>query len=788
MAELASTRVFGKLSVLHDAILKANAEITGKLTTQRVIAGGSEIINSDAALQVNGFMRTGSIYLHEGGNTPNGDNLSLRNSGGELTWNNQKVWNEGNDGDGSGLDADKLDGKHADSFLRSDTNATWHNGSGGVRFASATNRGYLQGVNSADNGPGELWLTGYYGDPATEINLLTDRAVINGNTIWNAGNDGSGSGLDADKLDGFHSDQFVRSDIGNQKTQGSFHVDGSKFYWGTDRQHNLFDNDGHGNSGLQLNMDGDKLSNDGAAFELQLDEQDSVGGTFRLSLMQRGDAGDVTSPSYELLGSGNGDLTWGGHEIWHAGNDGPGSGLNADTVDGVHAGELLKNTTDNFNGVLTFVGEGDGTGLRFAHGNDAGGVRLRDGGNGNSGELEFWTADDSEEPFVFRTYQTGQDGTGDSVEWFRVNGQGVTFRGNTVWHEGNDGAGSGLDADKLDGAEPDDNPTANTIMQRDAAGDTWCRLFRSTYSTTNADVAGIYTTRTIGGDFMRPSTPDQVKAAMALDNVRNVSSYSSSESDERYYTKTDADSRYYTKGNADSQFYSKSAADSQFYSKSESNSRYYTKGTADSRFYRSGDSPYFSYVNLGGDARLNTNSSQMIIEYLRSSIDQFEIENSSGSMQLLLSPDGLRVPSSGSNTTSGAANTYIYSNGTIRRSTSSIKYKTDVEDAERDSYRKVLEFRPIWYRSACEGDVKEWSHWGFIAEELAEIDKRLVNYAVDENGDFTDEPEGVAYDRITVLLQAVVRDQEEEINNLKKTQELYEERIAALEQKMEAMA
>lgn len=42
--------------------------------------------------------------------------------------------------------------------------------------------------------------------------------------------------------------------------------------------------------------------------------------------------------------------------------------------------------------------------------------------------------------------------------------------GNKVWHAGNDGSGSGLDADLLDGLNQTASATANTIMRRDASG------------------------------------------------------------------------------------------------------------------------------------------------------------------------------------------------------------------------------------------------------------------------------------------------------------------------------
>lgn len=46
------------------------------------------------------------------------------------------------------------------------------------------------------------------------------------------------------------------------------------------------------------------------------------------------------SPSYPLLIRSNGDAKLNGNTIWHSGNDGSGSGLDADLLDGKHDGEL----------------------------------------------------------------------------------------------------------------------------------------------------------------------------------------------------------------------------------------------------------------------------------------------------------------------------------------------------------------------------------------------------------------------------------------------------------------
>lgn len=131
----------------------------------------------------------------------------------------------------------------------------------------------------------------------------------------------------------------------------------------------------------------------------------------------------------------------------------------------------------------------------------------------------------------------------------------------------------------------------------------------------------------------------------------------------------------------------------------------------------------------------------------------------------------------------------------IRRSTSSIKYKKDVVDIDAQYADRLHDFRPVFFRSKCFGDHPEWTHYGFIAEELAEIEPRFVSFGyqpddyeeyeyIDANGneqkgqrlkaDAKAEPEGVYYDRIVTFLTSVVQRQEKRLKDL-------EARIAALE-------
>ena len=102
---------------------------------------------------------------------------------------------------------------------------------------------------------------------------------------------------------------------------------------------------------------------------------------------------------------------------------------------------------------------------------------------------------------------------------------------------------------------------------------------------------------------------------------------------------------------------------------------------------------------------------------------------SSASTRMELSSSGvLKCPKIYANTTSNASNTYVNSAGQLYRSTSSIKYKKDVETM-KDSYADaILNLRPVWFKSKSELDEADWGYWGLIAEEVGEIDPRLVHW------------------------------------------------------------
>ena len=67
--------------------------------------------------------------------------------------------------------------------------------------------------------------------------------------------------------------------------------------------------------------------------------------------------GGATSGGISVQGSGNGDCYVNGNVIWNSGNDGSGTGLDADLVDGIHGTSFLrKDTNDTMSGNLTVTG------------------------------------------------------------------------------------------------------------------------------------------------------------------------------------------------------------------------------------------------------------------------------------------------------------------------------------------------------------------------------------------------------------------------------------------------
>ena len=142
------------------------------------------------------------------------------------------------------------------------------------------------------------------------------------------------------------------------------------------------------------------------------------------------------------------------------------------------------------------------------------------------------------------------------------------------------------------------------------------------------------------------------------------------------------------------------------------------------------------------------------------------VENSTPSNLLLIRNDGNIFTNSAvyNNTTATSANMFIFGSYDIGRSTSSARFKTQIEDIEQTYVNNIYNMKPKWYRSLCEKDNKDWSHFGFVAEEMAEIEPRLVHWFEEEDG--TLRADGVQYDRITALLVKALQEQKNIIDKL----------------------
>jgi hypothetical protein len=101
----------------------------------------------------------------------------------------------------------------------------WY-GDGGPQFRLAADNTNILYLESADeNSANTATNTSTYFNSLRLICQDTNGLYVNGNKVWHIGNDGSGSGLDADLLDGYHETSFVRlATTSSSPTNGTFAI------------------------------------------------------------------------------------------------------------------------------------------------------------------------------------------------------------------------------------------------------------------------------------------------------------------------------------------------------------------------------------------------------------------------------------------------------------------------------------------------------------------------------------------------------------------------------------
>jgi hypothetical protein len=354
------------------------------------------------------------------------------------------LWGPDNDGAGSGLDADLLDGQDGSYY----SNITARLGytpanRAGDTFTGAIKRDTAYYLDISSGNPMVNWdASDYFLYDRANNNLhliiggqtrasftsdgwlgLQTGFSANGSLVWHGGNDGAGSGLDADLLDGSDGSYYtnIPARLGYTPVQqgGGAGQGGNKVYIGW--------------SGTYMKM--------------QVDTVD-LGYIITNGLLNGG--------TFPIHGATVGRA---GYALWGPDNDGAGSGLDADLLDG-QDGSYYSNITarlgyspvnkagDTMSGALTLPT------LVVA---GAAGTNGLSGGTGDGASyslynltMNIWwglgikTYDGSVNGFY-----DARTGRWDVKAGYRVNGV-------DVWHGANDGSGSGLDADLLDGLQASD--------------------------------------------------------------------------------------------------------------------------------------------------------------------------------------------------------------------------------------------------------------------------------------------------------------------------------------------
>lgn len=109
-------------------------------------------------------------------------------------------------------------------------------------------------------------------------------------------------------------------------------------------------------------------------------------------------------------------------------------------------------------------------------------------------------------------------------------------------------------------------------------------------------------------------------------------------------------------------------------------------------------------------------------------------------------------------TTGNSANLYVSNANNVKKSTSSKKYKEDIERIDSDVARKFIEdITPVYFRGDGAGDENTNSYYGYLAESVARVDKRLVEFSG------SNRIEGVAYDRVPALHHIIINEEIEKL-------------------------
>ena len=262
-----------------------------------------------------------SVYIRSGGNDAT-NQLVVGSGNNALTWRGNKIFHAGNDGSGSGLDSDTVDGIQASSFLRSDADDTL--------TGDLTLNGRLVANHGSAPATGANYFFSDDGSTTTIGTAATLRVANNGgNAAYSVFEAESGSGSIRLANDG----QFYVT--GASKFSNSVRVDKSSTVDG-------FMGEAYG---TYFGLKHTDQTYNSEYMILSKDTDTFISATSGYKVRIRAGGNDSTN---ELqVGSGNDALTWRGNKVFHAGNDGSGSGLDSDTVDGIQGASFARSDQDD---------------------------------------------------------------------------------------------------------------------------------------------------------------------------------------------------------------------------------------------------------------------------------------------------------------------------------------------------------------------------------------------------------------------------------------------------------
>ena len=427
----------------HSYLPLSGGTITGSLT----FANGTwNVVGDDAAIgdyNVAGSLglksinnNIPSIGFHNSSNTLLG---TLKCDAGTLKWNTNTIWHTGNDGSGSGLDADTLDGYHSSSFATAGHTHSYLPLGGGTLSGELISQNggiWVQGGSSAGGNVGRMGLIG--GMPADLAYNTSKRGVrIYSNAIALAdpynGNDNNDSGW-IRHIEETQNSGILEIAVGDD---GSEEIRFRRYNTASNIVSDVLVPNASGTLALTSQIPTSLPANGGNA-----DTVDSQHFSY---------SNDSNSPTYLWATNSNGSsflaargsisvnyADSAGSVAWDNITEKPNSFTPSSHTHNSINGSDNRSVNNTPNWYMTNIGKAS-IYTEFCMNGGAISSTYE-----NRTTFTPWIDSSGEMPVQLAFNNSGM--------FMRTSSSSTTWNAwNTIWHSGNDGSGSGLDADKLDG-------------------------------------------------------------------------------------------------------------------------------------------------------------------------------------------------------------------------------------------------------------------------------------------------------------------------------------------------